>query len=633
MDFKLIEKYNNEFFKNQSIKEEVSKNRIFFDTIINRGNYLKKGQIIFNDSLDMEAVSTPYNLDLTNLEESPNGDLEWCYMASRNGYLVDLGILYAYTKEEVYFKLWKKYLFSFIDWQEKSPHVWRSLDVGLRLNNWMKSFIYISDLTNQLSSTEKIKLEKSIIKQIIYLKKNFPNKSYLSNWGVLAITGVLSTSQLLPELVDKETEEWAWTTLTEALEIQFYDDGIQWEQSPMYHHEVTICMLQLWLNSYYLEHSFPAHIQSILEKAINVSYYYCDHAFNLLSLHDSDAVDFTYVYSIYELLGFLDINMNKTPGIFYTGKKINTEKKKLLPNLFETGESGFLAYKDANIYLTLFNGRHGSGHGHGSLGSITLDYQGKELIKDPGRYTYLEVPLRSYLKEEFSHSSLIVDGKPLTQIDSSWSYRTMAEPIFHKSFEDREYVLFEISWHGKQENNLVIFKRTIIYFKKLMVILVVNTTDCPGNHILSTRYQMGDNLQLDKQENNILLKSTPFALLVGNQANVAINKKTWSPKYNEKEQYEEILLEQSFNNNLVTYECFYPWNQVEVEKVDCYQNNQSDPCDMLLCFGVKMTTNQGEVYEYYHSAYDTFRGDKLYLGDQGRLLYGKHKIFRKKLGE
>lgn len=29
MDFKLIEKYNNEFFKNQSIKEEVSKNRIF----------------------------------------------------------------------------------------------------------------------------------------------------------------------------------------------------------------------------------------------------------------------------------------------------------------------------------------------------------------------------------------------------------------------------------------------------------------------------------------------------------------------------------------------------------------------------------------------------------------------------
>ena len=34
MDFKLIEKYNNEFFKNQSIKEEVSKNRIFFDKLL-----------------------------------------------------------------------------------------------------------------------------------------------------------------------------------------------------------------------------------------------------------------------------------------------------------------------------------------------------------------------------------------------------------------------------------------------------------------------------------------------------------------------------------------------------------------------------------------------------------------------
>ncbi|MEJ1309978.1 heparinase II/III domain-containing protein [Enterococcus faecium] len=53
------------------------------------------------------------------------------------------------------------------------------------------------------------------------------------------------------------------------------------------------------------------------------------------------------------------------------------------------------------MYLTLFNGRHGSGHGHGSLGSITLDYQGKELIKDPGRYTYLEVPLRSLEWQQF----------------------------------------------------------------------------------------------------------------------------------------------------------------------------------------------------------------------------------------
>ncbi|WP_429976142.1 heparinase II/III domain-containing protein [Enterococcus sp. DIV0086] len=295
-----------------------------------------------------------------------------------------------------------------------------------------------------------------------------------------------------------------------------------------------------------------------------------------------------------------------------------------------------MAYKDSDIYLTLFNGRHGSGHGHGSLGSITLSYQGKEIIKDPGRYTYLEVYLRRYLKEEFSHSSLMVDRTPLTQIESSWTYKAMPEPIFHKYLDNKEQVAFEISWYGSTGNNLVIFKRTIIYLKKLMVIIVVNTTDCLGEHHLSTRYQMGDMLKLDKQENNVLLKTTPFAVYVGNQAEISItiNNKVGSPKYNEKCQHEELLLEQSFNNRLVSYECFYPFDQIEIEKINCYQNNKLYPCSESLFLGVKMTQKgKGKVYEYYHSSYDTFRGDKLYIGEQERILHGKDIIYQKKLGE
>ncbi|WP_429976143.1 hypothetical protein [Enterococcus sp. DIV0086] len=68
----------------------------------------------------MEAVSTPYGLELANLMESPNGDLEWCYMVSRNGYIVDLGILYAYTKEEKYFDLWKKYIFLLLNGKKRA---------------------------------------------------------------------------------------------------------------------------------------------------------------------------------------------------------------------------------------------------------------------------------------------------------------------------------------------------------------------------------------------------------------------------------------------------------------------------------------------------------------------------------
>lgn len=628
MNFKQIKCYHEAFFLNQNVIAEVQKNADFFELIVMRGQYLKAGQIIFDDPLDMEAVSTPYDLNLANLLESPNADLEWCYMVSRNGYMVDLALLYAYTNEEEYFELWKKLLFSFIEWQEESPHVWRSLDVGLRLNNWMKSFIYISDLEERFTQAELKTIEMAILKQVNYLKNNFPQKNTLSNWGVLAITGILATAQLLPELVEQEIVTWGWQTLNVALELQFYDDGIHWEQSPMYHHEVTMCIWQLWLNSKYLNQIFPSNIQIILQKAIQASYYYCDQKYHLLPLHDSDAVDFTYIYNLYVLSGFLDLPMKENPGIFYIGKNWDKQQCLSLPARFQTGASGFLAYKDPTIFLTLFNGRHGSGHGHASLGSLTLHYQGKEIIKDPGRYTYTEHPLRKQLKEEFSHSSLMIEQTPLTQIASSWTYDSMGEPIFHQSTEDENQVIFSVSWKGKINNKVVVFKRQVVYFKKMLTTLIINTVDSEGTHCLNTRYQMNETIEIEKQKDLVLLKATPFALLTGEQPSLTIQDKVWSPKYNEKSTHQELLLQQRFENQIVTYECFYPLEQVEIEKIACYQNKKTTPCDPLFYFGLKISNkNKKEIYEYYHSTYDTYEGDKLYFSATNRPLYGENRLY------
>lgn len=634
MNFERVNQYHQKFFLDQTLEKEVEKNTLFFETIYKRGELLKQGQIIFDDPLDMEAVSTPYLLNLANLLESPNGDPEWFYMVSRNGYLVDLGILFAYTKEEIYFEVWKKLLFDFIEWQESSPHVWRSLDVGLRLNNWMKSFIYFSNLQDRLTNIEKIKIEEAITKQIIYLKENFPTKNYLSNWGVLAIVGILATAQLLPELVSTEVERWGWHTLKEALKIQFFDDGIHWEQSPMYHHEVVMCVWQLWLNSQYLNLPFEDEIEDILQKAIRASTYYCDQNFGLLPLHDSDAVDFTYIYNLYSLSGFLDLEMNQNPGIFYIGKKFEVRDLKPLPTLFSTGESGFLAYKDSNIYLTLFNGRHGSGHGHASLGSLTLKYKGKELFKDPGRYTYMEEPLRINLKEEYYHSSLMIDETPLTQVSGSWTYDSMAEPLFHHAVENTEQVVFEIAWKGNIDGKIVIFKRKIIFLKEFTVFLVINTSEHNGRHSLTTRYQMGDELDFDLEGSNIRLKGSPFVLKGNEQAMIALNNKVWSPKYNESDYYKELTLKQNFENYLVSYECLYPEQEIAIEKIDCYQNKQLNASPDEFYFGLKLTRLKDQsINEYYHSSRDTFLGDKLYISKNGRLLYGKDKFYKEKIGE
>ena len=60
---------------------------------------------------------------------------------------VDLAQAYALTKKERYLQKWHSLLIDFIN-DEGEPNstnrdVWRPLDVGIRVTNWMKSLTYI----------------------------------------------------------------------------------------------------------------------------------------------------------------------------------------------------------------------------------------------------------------------------------------------------------------------------------------------------------------------------------------------------------------------------------------------------------------------------------------------------------
>ena len=57
-----------------------------------------------------------------------------------------------------------------------------------------------------------------------------------------------------------------------------------------------------------------------------------------------------------------------------------------------------MAYKAEDIYFTLFNGLHGSAHGHASTGGFTLQLQGDDLFSDSGRYSYVNKSERLQLK-------------------------------------------------------------------------------------------------------------------------------------------------------------------------------------------------------------------------------------------
>ena len=65
-------------------------------------------------------------------------------------------------------------------------------------------------------------------------------------------------------------------------------------------------------------------------------------------------------------------------------------------------------YKTEDIYFTLFNGLHGSSHGHASTGSFTLQLQGDDLISDSGCYSYVNKAEWLQPKECDSHNTMFI---------------------------------------------------------------------------------------------------------------------------------------------------------------------------------------------------------------------------------
>lgn len=61
-------------------------------------------------------------------------------------------------------------------------------------------------------------------------------------------------------------------------------------------------------------------------------------------------------------------------------------------------------------------------HAHMDPGGFDFTAYGRNMIADPGRFTYNEIPERALLKSAFSHTTLTVNGKEPFEYRSSWSY-------------------------------------------------------------------------------------------------------------------------------------------------------------------------------------------------------------------
>lgn len=648
--FDLINKYSNEFLSNdwksfvkENCKKEIKRAKF-------QGDLLCNNIIIYNDPMDMEATSIPYKFDGVEWNISANSDPEWIYMLNRNGFMVDLAIAYRVTENKKYIEKWKEYLFKFIKYNgtpsEYNKDSWRSLDTGIRLSNWMRSLIYLGSDLN-LTEQEIEMLEESLKIHVEFLYKAYTPKQLLSNWGVLLITGVLSASILFPELVDEEHRKWSWSLLEDQLDIQFYQDGIQWEQSPMYHHEVVLSSAYVMMHAEYTNHHVPINIREKLKPLVEASQFYKNHNEDLLSLHDSDNVDFSYVYSIYRCLGLAnEVNSENEKGILFVGSmykdKYISYENSSINGCFKQIDSGFLAYKDDNHLITLFNGRHGSAHGHATVGSVTINLNKHDIIGDPGRFTYLyNSPLRTGLKKQWMHNTVDVDNREDFKISGDSSYTEVQDPIGNSYNQKGNYIGLEGVWSGRAnvkedhdvlEKNLYTIRRTSFIENKMNIVIVFTAIDYPGEHKWRSIYNIHPTARCIKTGDKAVIESENMNFVVDSLDGDPFVKLTsvFSTKYNQLCNNDKLVSNSSFIDRGIKIEAFYEKDTVKIKPLYVHQNGKSEQAekDKMIGFEVK-SLNSDEEFSIFYCAFDTFKGDKIYYSEKGQGIFGKLTVFNK----
>lgn len=488
---------------------------------------------LFDLSWDMEQTNEPvtWEQDMDWMYQ-PTDDLEFIFQLNRHRYWVCLGQAYIVTGDERYVQCFVNQL---TDWAEKNPitdetrpKTWRTIEAGLRGENWIKAMSYMAECP--LVTDEVFALFVEMLAcHGAYLAANNTPFSIKSNWGVLESSGLYAIGKLL-ETVGRQTEGAAYAELASGqlarqIQVQVMDDGVHWEQSPMYHNEVLKCYLEVFRTAKLFDDALPQPVINRVQTMAYANLYWQKPDGSQPAGGDSDVTDIRDVLTAcaawfdnpvlksggYERLDYESVwDFGMEMAVRYEAIPVQFLNRTL--TWLKDSGNWYLRSSwgsDAD-YLHVRCGGLGGGHGHFDKFHLDLVFHGEELLTDSGRYTYVDGVERRRLKGAKAHNSLTVDDSDYTRCLDSWDVEGLFPAVTGNCCQRGDYTLIECGHLGYIEKGIYAERRILAI--KPGIYLIMDT--CYGSsgdketHTYEQHFHPAQGQSLSLTERGFILKGS-----------------------------------------------------------------------------------------------------------------------------
>lgn len=650
------------FFNDRELTAEYVKNNCQEELahIMRVADEVCRQEFKFDLRWDMEQTTEPVIFkDKINWLYMPGDDPEFIFAFNRMRFWICLGQAYAVTKDEKYAETFVNQL---LGWIESVPHTeendkaWRTLETGLRMEYWIKAMMYFK---GSPAITEKVmdKFVESMTEHAEFIMSVWNWYNMMSNWGVMANHGLFIAGVMLPET--ERTKEYVKTAikrLDTEIRLQVYEDGSQWEQSPMYHNEVLQLFYTVIILAQRNNIELPEGFAEKVHKMALANVYWQKPNGEEISNGDSDEIDVRDVTTIGA--AFFHDPILKGSGYpeldFDSAWEVGAELAEEYKNMqAKHPESLTLALSDSgNVYirsgwnkedtfLHFHCGTLGAGHGHSDQLHIDLYANEEDILMDSGRYTYVNKPERFEFKDAKAHNTSLVDGASCYNYIDSWECSSLdrAVNLKFKDFKDYAYAEGGHLGYMKNKNGGVFANRRVIYIKPDIFILA-DEFYTNGNHSYQNFLHFNNKGKLtkssesnwkytsSKNEAQILLlcpngKSEKIATRLSRHYNAVENNETVKTEWKAKES--------TFMFTVISINKAGEFEEVKAELVPLRSNFKNWTFNDSQIQALKITKGKKDyvvvvAHEEYASPTDTYLVD-------GCIGFGNVTVFNKAAGE